>query len=399
MSIVDTLHLIGSPDTNKVMMGELSRLARRALSGRLPEPRKQGRGGLLYPFDPDLAYLAVSYHRTATRVLWDLYESSAARLEPLYAELVADVCADSRQWFWDGARISVSARNVAAFAAGERQIVGTVKNAIVDGAGERGVRLRVDPDTPDIYLTARMHDDTLGVSIDLAGASLSRRGYRTEHGAAPLREHLAAVMCMLARYDARSEILVDPMCGAGTICIEAVQMGQGAPLVPPSGQAPRAGREPAMVRLPDFRGRAGTALEPLFGDTRPMVIGGDRDPDACAAARANIAAAGLGASPIIWQGDFRELGPERVLELASREGSTHHSGVIISNPPYGHRLGDDELLDLYADLGRYCALFRGWRAAFLVANDDFERAFGRRPRIRKPLKNGPLRASFYLYDF
>src|SRR5688572_27952291 len=137
------------------MAGELSRLATRALGRRLPEPRKAGTGQLLYPFDPALADLAVRYQRTATRALRDLYASAATRLEPLYAEVVADVAADDRGWLWDGATISVEVRNVEGFAAGERQVVGTVKNAIIDGALRRGVRTEVDADRPDVPIMVR----------------------------------------------------------------------------------------------------------------------------------------------------------------------------------------------------------------------------------------------------
>jgi 23S rRNA G2445 N2-methylase RlmL len=342
--------------------------------------------------------VAVHYHRTATRVLWDLYQSRAARLEPLYEELATDVGQDDRAWHRDGAGISVEARNVGAFAAGERQIVGTVKNAIIDGAAARGVRLHVDPHAPDLVLVARMHDDTLTVSLDLAGRSLSQRGYRQEHGAAPLREHLAAVLCMLARHDPRTEILLDPMCGAGTICIEGALMARAAPLWP-------ADRAPALDRIPAFQGVGFPRLgEPLFGDTRPVVIGNDMDRRALQAARGNASAAGLAGdsrSPddaVIWrQGDFRTLSPDGVRSLAANQ-TRAPEGLIVSNPPYGHRLTDPQLLALYRDLGDWCGQFRGWRAGFLVANPDWPRAFGRRPRIQKPLKNGPIRGYFYLYD-
>src|SRR5206468_9314695 len=112
----------------------------------------------------------------------------------------------------------------------ERQIVGTVKNALIDGAAKRGVRLRVDADRPTSRWVARL--DAAGelvISIDLGGGSLSQRGWRRDAGEAPLREHLAAVLLMLARFDPRIDTLVDPMCGAGTIPIEAVHLARATP--------------------------------------------------------------------------------------------------------------------------------------------------------------------------
>src|SRR5262249_14598553 len=132
--IVDELRVIGSTQTNVVMAAELVRVAQRAIGRRPPEPRKEGLGQLVYPFHGELGWAAGTYPRSGTRVLWDVYRSSAPRLEPLYDELVSDVRTDARTLWRDGDGISVEARRVEAFAAGERQIVGTVKNAIVDGA-------------------------------------------------------------------------------------------------------------------------------------------------------------------------------------------------------------------------------------------------------------------------
>src|SRR5205823_9076574 len=120
----DELRIIGSTQTNVVMAAELTRVARRALGVRPPEPRKEGLGQLVYPFDRDLAWAAVTYLRTPTRVVWDLYRSRATRLEPLFEELFEDIAGDTRAIWRDRDGISVEARHVDAFAAGERQIVG-----------------------------------------------------------------------------------------------------------------------------------------------------------------------------------------------------------------------------------------------------------------------------------
>ncbi len=388
MSIVDTLELVGTPETNKVMAGELSRLAVRALGRRPPAPAKRG-GALVYPFAADLADLAVRYQRTATRALWGLYRSRASRLEPLYDELLADLAADSRDWLWDGATLSVRARNLAGFAAGERQVVGTVKNAVIDGAAARGIGMRVDPDRPDLLVTVRRDDQEVTVSIDLAGGSLSRRGYRRDGGSAPLREHLAAVLVMLSRYDARREILLDPMCGSGTIAIEAALMARAEPLDPAGA------RPPAMAAMPCFAGLT-PARGPLFADTEAAVVASDLDAVAVKAARANAGRAGVGDRIAIGRADFRDLDRAEVMRRAGP--GAPERGVILCNPPYGERLGGGELTRLYRDLAAWCRQFRGWRACFLCANPALERAFPGRPRIRKPLANGPLRGYFSLYE-
>jgi 23S rRNA G2445 N2-methylase RlmL len=387
VSARDHLRLVGPPGSNKVMSGELSRLVRRALGGfRLAEPRKAGPGALVYPFDRDLALVAASYCRTASRVLWDLYESDAGRLEPLHDELVLDVAADQRGWLWDGATFSIRPRNVADFPAAALQLVGAVKNAIIEGARARGLRVDVDLERPDVLLALRGHDDLLTLSVDLGGQALHQRGYRKSGAVAPLRENLAAVLLMLARFDARSEVLVDPMAGSGTIAIEAALMGRGEPLWP-------AGRAPAALRLPAFADLAPRA-QPLFADTRPNVVANEIDTPTVALARGNIEAAGVQSWVRALHGDFRDLSPARLQRTVG--GSA--PGLILCNPPYGARLHSDDPVPLYRDLGAWCRELPGWRAAFLVAHRDFPAAFGGRARIVKPLRNGNQPAVFYLYD-
>ena len=390
--IVDELRIVGSTQTNVVMAAELVRVAKRAIKRRPPEPRKEGLGQLVFPFDRELAWVATTYMRTPTRVVWDVYRSRASRLEPLYDELVADVRDDKRELWRDGDGISVEARRVDEFAAGERQIVGTVKNALLDGAKRRGARLHVDPDRPTTRWVARLDDrGELVVSIDLGGGSLSQRGWRRDAGLAPLREHLAAVLLMLARFDPRTDILVDPMCGAATIPIEAVLAARATPRETPTLAA--LGLEPAEP------------AKPLFADADPIVIGCDLDLEVLAAARDNARAAGVADALTLQRADVASLRPEMIADIVrerAREPSIPRSaGLILSNPPYGERLDDQDLGEIYEALATTCRRFRGWRAGFLVASPIFEEVFFHvigRPRIKKPLANANLRAYFFLYD-
>ena len=386
--IIDELRIIGSTQTNVVMTAELIRIAQRAIKKRPPEPRKEGLGQLVYPFDRELAWAAVLYMRTPTRVLWDVYRSRATRLEPLYEELVADVRDDRRALWRDGEGISVEARRVDDFAAGERQIVGTVKNALVDTLARRGIRLHVDPERPATRWVARQDErGELVVSIDLGGGSLSQRGWRRETGDAPLREHLAAVLLMLCRFDPRKDVLVDPMCGSGTIPIEAVHMARATP---------RKARTLATLGLQV------ADPAPLYPDAAPLVIGCDIDLDALAAARDNARAAKCG-ELITWQrADVANLAPSVVDDIARERGrEPPTSGLLLANPPYGERLDDHDLEPIYRALAETCRRFANWRAGFLVGNPLFEDVFGRafgRPKIKKPLANANLRAYFYLYE-
>ena len=384
--IVDELRIVGSTQTNVVMAAELTRIARRALGVRPPEPRKEGLGQLVYPFDRDLARVAVTYMRTPTRVVWDVFRSRATRLEPLYDELVADMRADVRELVGDGDGISVEVRNVEGFAAGERQVVGTVKNALIDAAARRNIRLHVDPNRPATRWVARLADNgELTISVDLGGGSLSQRGWRRESGDAPLREHLAAVLLMLCRFDPRVDTLVDPMCGAGTIPIEAIHLARATPR-----------RAPTL----DALGLAASSPA-LWPDAAPLVVGCDIDLDVLAAARDNARAAQLH-DAITWQRcDVADLRPDMISQIALERGREPTTGVLLANPPYGERLDAADLERVYGAMAETMRRFRGWRAGFLVGNPLLERVFDHvvgRARIKKPLANANLRAYFYLYD-
>jgi 23S rRNA G2445 N2-methylase RlmL len=383
--ILDDLRVIGSPQTNVVMGAEAIRVAQRVLHRRPPSPRKEGLGQLIFPFDAELAAAWVSYLRTPTRIVWDCARSAATRLEPLYDELVADLSADRRPLFGDGEGLSVEVRRVGGFAAGERQIVGTIKNALIEAARRRGAHVHVDPDRYDALWVARLDDQNqIVLSRDLGGRSLSQRGWRLDQGDAPLREHLAAVLLMLCRYDPRRDILLDPMCGSGTIPIEAALAARGVPRPPPSTIAPSWG-------WPAYR-------EPMYPDAAPLAIGCDLDIGVLAKARDNGKRAQV-AGDCVWQrADVARLTPDTIASICAERGRALAPGLIVCNPPYGERLAPQDLLELYDALAASARRFTGWRIGILTASPLIERAFGSWPAIKKPLANGPLRSYFYLYQ-
>lgn len=408
---LDYFHLLGLGGSNKVMAGELSRLARRAFSQERSRellsrpPQKSGPGGLLYPFAADLAALAVMYHRTSARCLWDLHESTAVRLEPLFEDLVASIAEDDRAWLQDEMSFSVMAFGADSVEAGERQIVGVVKNALIEGAARRGKTLRLDPERPDFTFHARSRLDKEGVprlvlSLDLAGRPMHRRGYRSAAGEAPLREDLAANLVMLSRFDARHEVLIDPMAGSGTLAIEAGLMAAGKAVW-------MSGRKPDAHRLPMFEEHLEKLGQPLFADSSPGIFAAEVDEEVYSAMDRNLLTAGTSPLTTTFAGDFRDW------DLAPQlEGK---KGLILCNPPYGARLGANlrELRALYRDLGDWCRRFSGFRAAFIVGEPEadrdkregpsivwlFQENFGGEARVKKPIRNGPLHAQFLLYDF
>ncbi|OFW07412.1 MAG: hypothetical protein A3H96_05425 [Acidobacteria bacterium RIFCSPLOWO2_02_FULL_67_36] len=383
------------------MEAELKRLVMRSpFEVRVPKPRREGEATLLYPFDARIAWVAACHHRTSSRISWDLFSSEAVRLEPLFEELLPSLRADDRLPAASALRFSVDLGSAHDFEASPLQLRGVVKNAIVDALKPRGVTAEVDADSPDVVFVARRagtpeHRRTV-VGIDIGGGARHRRGARVTSGPAPLRETMAAQLVMLSRWDARSEPLVDPMAGGGTIPIEAAGLAVGAAIRKP-GDLP-------FRHLAAFDGLP-SEVPDLFPGTTPRILALDIDAERIGTIVGNLRAAGLtGASHeqsiVIGQKDVRTLTPDDVMKLlpAARDMKP---GVFCFNPPYGVRIGGEagegKLLELYAAMGRAMARFTGWRAACFVANPRFVEAFGHAPIMTKPATNAELPGAFLVY--
>jgi putative N6-adenine-specific DNA methylase len=211
-------------------------------------------------------------------------------------------------------------------------------------------------------IVVRLFRDVVTISADSSGDLLHRRGYRRAIGKAPLRETLAAAMLLTAEYDGTGP-LVDPFCGSGTIPIEGALIARRIP--------PGIHRRFAFEDWPSFEATAWqsvrTAASERILDRAPAPIRGwDRDAGAIAAAASNAARAGVGEDVVVAQG--------AISGLAVPSGP----GMIVTNPPYGVRLGEaGDLRDLYARFGSVLrAECPGWRAAVLSADRAHDAATG-----------------------
>ena len=385
-----------------MMEAELKRLVMRSPFGiRVPKPRREGESTLLYPFDARMAWVAACHHRTSSRISWDLFSSAAVRLEPLFDELLPALGADDRLPAAARLRFSVDLGSSQDFEASPLQLRGVVKNALVEALASRGVTADVDAESPEIVFVARRagtpDSRRTVVGIDIGGGARHRRGARVAAGPAPLRETMAAQLIMLSRWDARSEPLVDPMAGGGTIPIEAAGLAVGAAI-----------RRPQHLPFRHLAAFAGLPAETpdLFPGTVPRILVLDADETRIPAMIGNLRAAGLTGAGyehaiVVGQHDVRALTPDVVAGLlpAARDMAP---GVFCFNPPYGVRIGGEEgeerLLDLYAGMGRALARFTGWRAACFVANPRFVEAFGHIPAMTKPATNAELPGAFLVYN-
>jgi 23S rRNA G2445 N2-methylase RlmL len=385
------------------MEAEFKRLVMRSpFAVRVPRPTREGESTLLYPFDARTAWVAACHHRTSSRISWDLFSSPAVRLEPLFEELLPAFRGDDRLPTAERLRFSVDLGSAQDFEASPLQLRGVVKNAIVDALASRGVQADVDSESPDVVFVARRAGTPdrrrTVVGIDIGLGARHRRGARVASGPAPLRETMAAQLIMLSRWDARSEPLVDPMAGGGTIPIEAAGLATGAAI-----------RRPADLPFRHLAAFAGLPHEApdLFPGTVPRILALDIDAERIPAMVGNLRAAGLTGltheqSIAIGQKDVLSLTPDDVGRMLPAAAEMK-AGVFCFNPPYGVRIGGepagDELLDLYAGIGRALSRFKGWRAACFVANARFVYAFGHSPAMTKPATNAELPGAFFLYQF
>ncbi|MBU2280102.1 MAG: bifunctional 23S rRNA (guanine(2069)-N(7))-methyltransferase RlmK/23S rRNA (guanine(2445)-N(2))-methyltransferase RlmL, partial [Gammaproteobacteria bacterium] len=251
-----------------------------------------------------------------------------------------------------------------------------------------GERPNVDRLDPDVRFQLRMERSHFYFVQDFSGPSLHQRGYRKEQGEAPLKEHLAAALLIRSGWQF-TQSLFDPFCGSGTLLIEAVLMARN---IAPGLKRPQF----AFEKMADFdnslfqqmRAEALGARQSLAPGVR--FIGSDLDARSLDKARQNANRAGLSDVIEFRQGD--------ATQLETIEGVSN--GVIVTNPPYGERLGDlPALIPLYAEFSlRLKQHFQGWRLAVITSNADLLRALKLSKLKNYKFANGPLDCEFSIFD-
>jgi putative N6-adenine-specific DNA methylase len=381
------------------MESELLRLVKRSpFHVRVSKPARQGSMALRYAFDPAIAWVAACYHRSSSRIGWELASSPAVRLEPLVDDLVPLLAADDRLPRGRSVTFTVEVKGVEDFEAGPLQLRGAVKSAFEQAMQKRGGRAVVQSEAAQWELLVRRvgmrNDRRTMVILDLGRGPRHMRGQRVAQGPAPMRETLAAQLVLLAKWMPHAEPLVDPTAGSGTIAVEAALLARGF--------AVRKPQDLPALRLPVFTGFPAQA-PPLYPDTRPYILASDINEECIAWMIGNLRASGLTGrdveqSIVVRSMDATELTPERLAEILP--GAPRERGLFAFNPPYGRRIQGEggDVLRLYRDLGRALKRFHGWRAAVIVANEGFKMAFHSRPSLTKPTSAAGLRAQFLLFD-
>jgi putative N6-adenine-specific DNA methylase len=262
-----------------------------------------------------------------------------------------------------------------------------IKDAIVDRCRrEQGARPNVDREHPDLLVHAHFAGGRCALSLDAVGSSLHERGYRTESAPAPLKETLAAAILELTGWDGTTPVY-DPMCGSGTLVVEAALRALRI--------APGLAREDfACRRWPDFdpelwnreRSAAQGARRASAG---AEIAGSDADPVAIRAAQTHARRAGVAGAVTFRVQPLEEARPPAAIP-----------GLVVTNPPYGQRLGDAaELTGLYRRLGELLAeRFAGWNAWVLAGNLSLARHIGLEASEKIRLFNGPIPCRLLKFD-
>ena len=327
--------------------------------------------------------------RTANRVLVELASWEAEDGPALAAGARALIAGRSgpRQGFDLGSlfhpdrSFAIQATSAASGVRDTRWAALSLKDGLVDGQRDHwGRRSDVDREDPDLRLRLRLHRNVATLLLDTSGEPLDRRGYRAAFTAAPVREQLAAACVLASGWDGRGPV-VDPMCGSGTLLIEAAWIALGWP-------PGRLRRHWAFERLPGYDPQAFTDLlqEPLpvaAPDVR--LFGNDLSAEALAAARANLERANLLDRATLERGD------------AAAHQPPAGPGLVVVNPPHGERLGT--AVERWRALGDLLKRhYKGWMAAVLAGGEDRGKHIGLRPRRRIPVMNGPLEARILVFD-
>jgi putative N6-adenine-specific DNA methylase len=357
-------------------------MLQRELGGLGAAGLEAAEGGVGFSGDLALCYRVNLQSRLASPVLWRLLRVPYRNEEDVYR------AANGLNWRdWFGPELSIRV-NVSAVGSPLRSldfITLRIKDAVCDKLrSQTGRRPSVDTAAPDVRIHAFFDERSFTLYLDTSGEPLFKRGLRKAAGEAPLRENLAAGILQLSGWEPGTPVL-DPMCGGATLLMEAAEIALR--------RAAGARRNFGFEKLGGFdaslwqriRADAAQAEQPVH----PLeIFGSDLYGAQLDLARHNLAAAGLDGAVRLKQAN--------VLELSPAAGG----GVLVTNPPYGVRLGEEqELAEFYPKLGDALKQrFAGWRACIFTADLRLPKLIGLKPARRIPLYNGALECRLYVFE-
>jgi putative N6-adenine-specific DNA methylase len=338
-------------------------------------------GGVQFAGDFILCYRVNLQSRVASRVLWQVATDRYRSEEDIYRAVYVLPWTD---WFDPARTIRVDVSATKSPLTSLNFVTLKIKDAVCDKVRRlSGRRPSVDTREPDIPIQGHLTDREFTLYLDTTGEPLFKRGRRLATGEAPLRENLAAGILLLAGWVPGTPLL-DPMCGSGTILLEAAHMALDI--------APGLGRHFAFEKFENFDARHWRELlQQSAARQKPKaplaIYGSDLSADTLKAARANLMASGLEKIVGLKRADVLEISAPAI------------EGIIVTNPPYGVRLGEQQALaEFYPKLGDVLKKqFSGWRAYLLSADMRLPKLIRLAASKRTPLFNGALECRLFEY--
>lgn len=339
-----------------------------------------GRRMVSFTADQRLLYKANLHLRTAVRILKPIATFRAKNPDEVY-EQVRKI-----QWenyFSPNQTFTIDTVVFSDLFRHSKFLAYRVKDGMADYFMEKfDKRPSVRLTNPDVYINVHVSHERCTISLDSSGESLHKRGYRIDQTEAPLNEVLAAGMLLLAGWEGQSNF-IDPMCGSGTLLIEAALI---ALKIPPGIY--RKGF--AFEKWPDFDADLFEELCTEEPDEHPFkfkIYGSDMSAQAISIAQKNVKNASLG--------KYIELETRSIQKITEAP----ENGILVMNPPYGERISSNDLLALYDTIGeRLKHAFPGYSAWILSYREECFDKIGLRPSARIALMNGALDCEFRRYD-
>ena len=336
-------------------------------------------GGVSFEGSLDTMYRVNLHSRIATRIMSRVGQGSYATEEDIYK---ATFKLHWPSWFKVNQTIRVKVTGVKCPLKSLDFVTLRIKDAVCDRFREEGaLRPSVSVRDPDVRIHAYLTQDQYQLYLDTSGAPLYQRGFRDVSVIAPLRENLAAGIIMLSGWIPGTPFL-DPMCGSGTFLIEAAMMAVNQP--------PGMKRTFGFQKLTSFDEGLWKKIETeAMNKMKPIefldIYGSDLDLRAVRVARHNLKVAGLEEVAKVMQSDFIKLEPPA------------SEGTLVTNPPYGQRIGEDEdLKEVYPVWAKHMKeSFGGWNTYFLTADLEMPKDMRLKPSKKTPLYNGALECRLF----
>lgn len=384
MNILVALCAVGA---EKVLGNEIKQLGYK-LTDNAP-------GRVIFTGDDDALFRANLCLRTADRVYLQMASYKADNFDSLFDGVYAVHWQD---YFKKDTRVVVDkVRTYKSKLDSEHSIQSMVQKAVYKKLGDVWHMTTLPETGEESDIRVYLDENTVLILLDLSGLPLHKRGYRADTGVAPLRETTAAVMLQMMMWR-RKTPLHDPFCGSGTIAIEAALYAYNV--------APGFGRRFALESLPIFdRQRAAEIKKQeaakIRTDVEVRITGSDIDPAAVARAKKNAeyACVTAGRALQLIGNDARVQRPDFVQSDFRDLKAPYPEGLLLCNPPYGERLGDEKTVEaLYRDMSCLFTVFPGWEMGVITSDSKFQECIGHYATLLKDLKGGNLDTCFYIYN-